>query len=52
MKIAYYSESGNVESFAQQINADIVEIQEGDEVINEEFILITPTTGVGEIPDY
>jgi ribonucleoside-diphosphate reductase protein NrdI len=52
MKVVFYSESGNVESFAQQLNSEIIEINEGDEIIEGKYILIIPTTGVGEIPDY
>lgn len=52
MKVVYYSETGNVESFAKEIDRNAIEIREGDEIIGEDYLLVIPTTGIGEVPDY
>jgi len=51
MKIVYASRTGNVESFVMKLGlSDTLEIEKGNEVLAEEFVLITYTDGDGEIP--
>jgi protein involved in ribonucleotide reduction len=49
MIIAYDSKTGNVKRFVNKLNMNVVQISE-DTVINEPFVLITYTTGFGQVP--
>lgn len=50
MKIAFASQTGNVASFVEKLDLDAVEIITGNEMVEEEFVLITYTDGDGEVP--
>lgn len=49
MIIAYDSRTGNVQRFIDKLNVEAIKIDE-DLVLEENFILVTYTTGFGEIP--
>lgn len=49
MKIAYDSKTGNVKRFVNKLNIDAIEINE-DLILEELFVLITYTTGFGQVP--
>ncbi len=49
MKVVYFSKTGNIKRFMQNIECDKV-IGSKDLVINEPFLLVTYTTGFGEVP--
>lgn len=49
MKIAYDSKTGNVRRFVKKLNIDAIEINE-DLILEELFVLITYTTGFGQVP--
>jgi protein involved in ribonucleotide reduction len=49
MIIAYDSLTGNVERFVQKLNMEAVRIQE-NLLLNGPFVLITYTTGFGQVP--
>lgn len=49
--IAYISKTGNIERFVQKLPFEHIQrIVTGHEIINEPFIFITYTTGIGEVP--
>lgn len=50
MLVAYDSMTGNVKRFIHKLNMPAVQIGE-DLVIDEDFILITYTTGFGNVPE-
>lgn len=51
MKVVYMSLTGNVSLFVNKLNTtDSLELKTGDEVIDEDFLLITYTPDMGEIP--
>lgn len=50
MLVAYDSMTGNVKRFIHKLNMPAVQIDE-DLVIDEDFILITYTTGFGNVPE-
>lgn len=50
MLVAYDSMTGNVKRFIQKLNMPTVQIDE-DIVLDEEYVLITYTTGFGNVPD-
>ena len=50
MLVVYDSMTGNVKSFIHKLNMPAVQIDE-DLVIDEDFILITYTTGFGNVPE-
>lgn len=50
MLIAYDSRTGNVRRFVQKLLLPSVQIQDGLE-LNEPFVLITYTTGFGQVPE-
>lgn len=51
MKIVYMSLTGNVRLFVNKLNtSEPLELKTGDEVIDEDFLLITYTPDMGEIP--
>lgn len=47
--VAYDSRTGNVKRFVSKLDMDSIQITE-DSVINEPFVLITFTTGFGQVP--
>ena len=49
MLIAYDSRTGNVRRFVSKLETNILQIEE-QTILNEPFVLITYTTGFGEIP--
>ncbi|MGL5295984.1 MAG: class Ib ribonucleoside-diphosphate reductase assembly flavoprotein NrdI [Culicoidibacterales bacterium] len=51
MKIAYISQTGNVASFVEKLGLDAMEVYTGTETMDEPFVLITYTDGLGDIPD-
>lgn len=50
MLIAYDSRTGNVARFINKLNRRAVRIN-GEAVLSEPFVLVTYTTGFGQIPD-
>lgn len=51
MLIVYSSKTGNIERFLKKTGiTSLLKIIDGSECINEEFILLTYTTGIGEVP--
>ncbi|MFD2371527.1 class Ib ribonucleoside-diphosphate reductase assembly flavoprotein NrdI [Brevibacillus sp. GCM10020057] len=50
MLIAYDSKTGNVRRFVKKLGLPSVEIA-GDMVIEEPFVLVTYTTGFGQVPE-
>lgn len=50
MLIAYDSKTGNVRRFVHKLNMKSVEINEHT-TMDEPFILVTYTTGFGQVPD-
>lgn len=49
MVIAYESKTGNVRRFVNKLNMRAVEIHE-DTVLDEPYVLVTYTTGFGQVP--
>ncbi len=50
MKIVYASRTGNVEKMMSAFNEDKVKIVNGEEQVNEDFVLFTYTDGAGIVP--
>lgn len=50
MLIAYASKTGNVRRFINKLNLPAVPIDE-TETLDEPFVLVTYTTGFGQVPD-
>lgn len=51
MKIVYTSRTGNVETMVKKLGAtDVVKLSDGNEKVEEDYILLTFTTGRGMIP--
>lgn len=52
MLIVYYSLTGNVRRFVNKLGrpSALYEIKSGGSLITEPFVLITPTTGFGQVP--
>ncbi|WP_379968980.1 class Ib ribonucleoside-diphosphate reductase assembly flavoprotein NrdI [Ectobacillus sp. sgz5001026] len=50
MRIVYDSMTGNVKRFIHKIGMPAMQIRE-DLVMNEDFVLVTYTTGFGNVPD-
>lgn len=50
MLIAYDSRTGNVRRFVEKLNMSSVQIEDAM-TLNEPFVLVTYTTGFGEIPE-
>lgn len=50
MLIIYDSKTGNVKRFINKLNMECIQIKE-DLIINIPFILITYTTGIGQLPE-
>lgn len=51
MKIAYASQTGNVASFVEKLGLESEEIMFGDESVDEAFVLVTYTDGLGDVPE-
>lgn len=50
MKVAYASRTGNVESIVGQLDVEAVQIADGSETIDGDYILFTYTDGYGDVP--
>ena len=50
MKYVYASRTGNVESIVNALGIKALKIEDGNETVNEDFILFTYTDGYGDIP--
>ncbi|MCP8968539.1 class Ib ribonucleoside-diphosphate reductase assembly flavoprotein NrdI [Ectobacillus ponti] len=50
MLIAYDSMTGNVKRFIHKLNMPAVKVEEGL-ILDEEFVLVTYTTGFGNVPE-
>ncbi len=50
MKYVYASRTGNVESLIGKLGLDAVRIDDGNETVDDEFILFTYTDGFGDVP--
>ncbi|MGL4589808.1 MAG: class Ib ribonucleoside-diphosphate reductase assembly flavoprotein NrdI [Mycoplasmatales bacterium] len=50
MKLVYATQTGNVESFVERLNIDALKVEDGNETINEDFLLITYSMDYGDIP--
>ncbi|HPT89597.1 MAG: class Ib ribonucleoside-diphosphate reductase assembly flavoprotein NrdI [Acholeplasmataceae bacterium] len=51
MKVVYATRTGNVEMFVNKLGlSDVMQIKDGTEKVNEEFVLVTYTDGYGELP--
>ncbi len=51
MKLVYASRMGHVKQFVESVAHDnVLRIEKGDEVVDEEFILVTYTDGRGIVP--
>ncbi len=52
MKIAYASTRGMTKIFLEKLGVENpLEIKDGTEILDREFVLFTPSTGNGEIPE-
>lgn len=52
MKIVYASRTGNVQEFINKLGVkDTLRIENGTEIVNEPFVLVTYTDGYGEVPE-
>lgn len=51
MLIIYDSRTGNVERFVRKLNMNKIKKVESDLIVNEEYILLTFTTGFGQVPE-
>lgn len=47
--IAFDSKTGNVRRFVKKINSNAIQIDE-EMILDEKFVLITYTTGMGKVP--
>lgn len=51
MKLVYASRKGHVEELVKKLNyPDVLKIETGEEVVNEDYFLITYTDGKGILP--
>lgn len=50
MKVVFASRTGNVQSIVDRLDVDAMQIINGDENINEDYILFTYTDGYGDVP--
>ena len=50
MKYVYASRSGKTEKLVQSLNLEALKIQDGSEVIGEDYLLFTYTDGKGIVP--
>jgi ribonucleoside-diphosphate reductase 2, operon protein nrdI len=51
MLVVFYSETGNVAEFVENTGLDAIEIIDGSETVDKEFVIVTPTVGDGDVPD-
>ena len=52
MKVVYITRTGNVEMFVNKLGiGDILEVRDGSEIVDEDFVLVTYTDGYGELPE-
>lgn len=52
MKVVYATRTGNVEMFIDKLGLDdVVQIRNGTEKVNDDFVLVTYTDGYGELPE-
>lgn len=50
MKVVFASRTGNVESIVDRLGVDALQIQDGSETVNEDYIIFTYTDGYGDVP--
>lgn len=50
IKIVYFSRSGNIKSIVDQLENPSLRIENGKEIVNEPYVLMTSSIGYGEIP--
>lgn len=50
MKYAYATRTGNVQSIVDALGIEAVQIMDGSETIDGEFVLFTYTDGYGDVP--
>ncbi len=51
MLVVFYSETGNVAEFVEKTGLESLEVISGSETTDEKFVVVTPTTGDGDVPD-
>jgi len=52
MKIIYASRTGNVEMFINKLGInDTLQIETGQEIVVEDYVIVTYTDGYGEVPE-
>lgn len=51
MLVVFYSETGNVAEFVENTALESMEVVSGSETTDEKFVIVTPTTGDGDVPD-
>lgn len=50
MKVAYASRTGNVESIVGQLDVEAIQIVDGSETVDGDYIIFTYTDGYGDVP--
>lgn len=50
MKYVFASRTGNVEALVASLGLDAIRIDDGNEVVDEDFVLFTYTDGYGDVP--
>lgn len=51
MKVVYASRTGNVESIISKLGIeDALKVEDGSEIVEEDYILFTYTDGFGDVP--
>lgn len=52
MKVVYASRTGNVQAFIDKTGlTDTLQIENGNETVNDKYVLLTYTDGYGELPE-
>lgn len=53
MKIVYYSQTGNVKRFIKRLNwnDDVIDLTTYNDMIQDDFIIVTGTTNFGQTPE-
>ncbi|MGL5043120.1 MAG: class Ib ribonucleoside-diphosphate reductase assembly flavoprotein NrdI [Culicoidibacterales bacterium] len=51
MLVVFYSETGNVAEFVEKTGLESLEVISGSETTDENFVVVVPTTGDGDVPD-
>ncbi|GFN33323.1 class Ib ribonucleoside-diphosphate reductase assembly flavoprotein NrdI [Paenibacillus xylaniclasticus] len=51
MLVVYNSRTGNVRRFVEKLNMKSLSLDNADMTVDEPFVLITFTTGFGQVPD-